>query len=94
MRLTQLAEHYWYEIDGETALAGVDLTRLPFRRFLAAVLMWLNPRGVRNEQELIEFEAMLYSPLVGRDPDKVDQSIVQAEMDAFTAFAKQAGGMK
>lgn len=91
MRLIQVAEHYWYEIDGETALAGVDLTRLPFRRFIAAILMWTNPRGARKEADLEEFNTWLFSPLEGGDIDNVSQEVIDNEMAAFRAFSKQVG---
>jgi hypothetical protein len=92
VRLTQIAEHYWFEIDGEAALAGVDLTRLPFRRYLAAVMSWANPRGARKEDELEQYNEWLFSPFEGTDPDKVTPEVVESEMAAFRAFAQQAGG--
>lgn len=94
MRLIGIAEHYWWEIDGETALTGTDLMRLPFRRFLTAVLMWANPRGARKPDENREFEEWLFSPLSGVDPDRVTQDVIDDEMAAFRAFGKQAGGAK
>ncbi len=94
VRLTQIAEHYWYEIDGEMALAGVDLMRLPFRRALLAILMWANPRGARKDQDLEDWNTWLYAPFGGPDPDKVTQEVIDAEMDAFKTFAKQTGGKK
>jgi hypothetical protein len=92
VRLSQIAEHYWYEIDGETALRGVDLMRLPFRRFLTAVLSWANPRGARSDEDLATFNTWLYGPLSGADPDKVTPEVIENEMAAFSAFQKQAGG--
>lgn len=94
MRLIQIAEHYWYEIDGETALAGVDLMRLPFRRFLNAVRFWAKPKAYNEEtqRDLERFEEWLYSPFEAVDPDIVSEEIIEAEMAAFKAFARQAGG--
>lgn len=94
MRLIQIAEHYWFEIDGETALAGTDLARLPFRRLLTAVMTWANPRGARKEEELEEYLEWLFSPFEGPDPDKVTQEVIDAEMDAFRSFSMQVGGAK
>lgn len=92
MRLTQIAERYWYEIDGEAALAGIDLMRLPFRRFLLAILTWANPRGARKDQELEDWNTWLFSPFTADDPDKVSEEVIEDEMAAFAAFAKQTGG--
>jgi len=94
VRLVQIADRYWWEIDGETALAGVDLMRLPFRRFIAAVMSWANPRGSRKEEDLREYEEWLFSPFSGVDPDRVTDDVIESEMEAFRAFAKQAGGSK
>lgn len=92
MRLTQIAEHYWFELDGETALSGVDLARLPFRRFLLAVMMWANPRGARKDLELEEYNTWLFSPFEGADIDNVSQEVIDQEMAAFRAFSSQAKG--
>lgn len=94
MRLIQIAEHYWYEIDGEMALVGQDLMRLPFRRFLLAILSWANPRGSRKDQELEEWNTWMFGPFIGGDPDKVSEEVIESEMEAFAAFAKQTGGAK
>lgn len=92
MRLVQIAEHYWFEIDGELALAGVDLMRLPFRRQLTAVMSWANPRGARKDTELDEYIAWLFSPFEVADIDNVSQEVIDNEMAAFRAFSKQTGG--
>jgi hypothetical protein len=90
VRLISIAEHYWYEIDGPAALAGVNLMRLPFRRFLLAVLSWARPY---KEDEIKTFDEWLYSPLAPLDPDRVSEDVIEDEMAAFRAFSKQAGGL-
>jgi hypothetical protein len=68
--------------------------RLPFRRFLAAIMTWANPRGSRKEEDLREYEEWLFSPLSGADPDRVTDDVIEQEMAMFRAFSKQAGGAK
>lgn len=91
MRLIQIAEHYWWEIDGQVALSGgVELTRLPFRRFLLAILAWARP--VHKEEETQRFDDWLASPFPGVDPDRVSPEVIDDELAAFSAFKSQAKG--
>lgn len=95
MRLIQIAEHYWWELDGQLAFAGIEeLTRLPFRRFLTAIMHFARPKGYseESEEQTRRFDEWLFSPLGLLDPDNVPEDVIEDEMAAFRAFSTQAGG--
>jgi hypothetical protein len=98
VRLIGIAEHYWWKIDGSNASTGLpEITRLPFRRFLLAVMTWATPStmGMKPEEaelELEKFDDWLFSPLGVVDPDRVPEAVIEDEMAAFRAFSSQAGG--
>lgn len=97
MRLIQVAEHYWWEIDGQLASSGApELTRLPFRRFILALMHISRPAayGEDAEVKIRDWEAWLFAPLDLTDPDNVSQDVIDDEMASFLAFAGQAGGSK
>jgi hypothetical protein len=100
VRLIGIAEHYWWKIDGSNASTGLpEITRLPFRRFLLAILSWATPSGVGMKQEEAElelerFNEWMFSPLGLVDPDRVPEEVIEDEMASFKAFASQAGGGK
>lgn len=91
VRLVRYAAHYWHTIDGETALRGVNLIELPFRRFLAAIYYWLMERTAGKEEDRVRLHEELHSPLEGTDPDKVSQEVVDDEMAIFQAAMARQG---
>jgi hypothetical protein len=85
VRLTLIAGERWPEIDGETALKGVDLTRIPLDRYLNAIYVWCLERIEPDKRDQWLFQ--LAQPIPGREVP-VD---VEAEMDDFAAFASAFG---
>lgn len=64
IRLIGIAESNWWVIDGDAAVAGVDLLALPFRRFIAALYVIARRSAAsRGEDELKKWESWLMSPL-------------------------------
>lgn len=92
MRLTRYAAHFWHAIDGQAALAGVNLLALPPRRFYAAVYQWLMEHTTQKEEDRIRLHEELHSPLEGADPDKVSADVIEDEMAIFNASMGRQGG--
>lgn len=92
VRLVRYAAHYWHTIDGQCALRGVDLVKLPFRRFLAAIYTWLIENTAPKEEDRVRLHEELHSPLPGSDPDKVAPEVIEDEMAIFRASMARSGG--
>jgi len=85
VRLVLIARERWPEIDGETALKGIDLTHLPLDRFLNAIYVWCLSRVEPDKHDQWLFQ--LTQPIPGR----VEPVDVEAEMDDFASFASAFG---
>ena len=82
-RLYGIAAGNWAQIDGEAALRGVDLIRLPLDRFCNAVYAY----SVEHVEDREEFDYRLTQPVPGRVRD-TDPEQELAEFAAFMAAMK------
>jgi len=79
-----IAGSRWDVIDGEAALAGVDLEALPLRRFLNAVYAW----ALQRVEDADQFTYLLEEPVQGR----VRDTDVRREVEDFASFMAVMGG--
>lgn len=88
IRLHAIAGDNWREFDGWCVSRGVNPLRLTPARFCNLIYFWIVKRIDPDKRE--EFEAMLTSPIPGRE--RRSELLDDADGEAFMAMMQQVNG--
>ena len=89
LRLLLLASENWWRFDGWTTAHGVDAAELGLGRFSNLVRYWAT-EGAASEADIAKFEARLWMPPRGVEPDQGPWSAA-AENRAFASLKSALG---